>query len=576
MTRSLIVCLYVFLLQNCLHSQSPDPKAYHGYWEASVDPLTFSNELIIGRVRGSKWRVRLKNSYTFYDRTLSSSKPNDKVELQLGEDLHFIGKLSPDGEQLAGFLTSMTTKYRLTLHRTQADEYVGSWNSLYVDRLQPAKLYLEVYITEGGVFEAYLALPDDRYRGPYSSDYHQEAEAFGLVDLRSGYRFRGTLDEDAILLDAFIGNARVTPTPLVFTRSVNEWKFKTTASGPTPSPANPPAREDGWATGTLAQATRNTATLDRLEDSIRAEVLVNVHSVLVAHRGTLVYENYFNGFHADLPQDQRSAAKSFASALVGIALEDGVIGDVDDKLYDYLPEKDRATVDEQKAKITLRHLLTMRSGLDIVGEDGQEGQAGEDRYQESADWLRTVLTAPLAYPPGQRCEYGSANPFLLGVVLASSLEVPLEDYLHDRLLAPLQITNYTLPLDTDGRPYLGGGMYLIPRDMLKFGELYRAGGLWNGLRILPQSWIAESFVQYAQLENTRDKNPYGYLFWHEAYAVGDQTFSAVEARGAGGQYISVIPDLELVIVVTSGNYRNGRSRQPGQIIERYVLPAFAD
>jgi CubicO group peptidase (beta-lactamase class C family) len=112
--------------------------------------------------------------------------------------------------------------------------------------------------------------------------------------------------------------------------------------------------------------------------------------------------------------------------------------------------------------------------------------------------------------------------------------------------------------------------------MLKFGELYRQGGVWKGEQILSPSWIEQSFTQYGVLENTSEKNGYGYLFWLRSYQVGERRVKAYEARGAGGQYICVIPDLELVIVITSGNYRNGRYWQPEVIIEEYLLPVFAE
>ncbi len=182
----------------------------------------------------------------------------------------------------------------------------------------------------------------------------------------------------------------------------------------------------------------------------------------------------------------------------------------------------------------------------------------------------------MSFEPGARCQYGSANPFLLGVALSNSLDQPLNGYLHDRLFAPLGINNYTIPVDQANRPYFGGGTYLTSRDMLKFGELYRKGGVWKDQRILSQAWVDESFAQHTVLEGTKDNNPYGYLFWHHTYRVGDRAIKAVEARGAGGQYISIIPELDLVLVVTSGNYRNGRYWQTELIIEQYLLPLFEE
>jgi CubicO group peptidase (beta-lactamase class C family) len=549
-------------------------KEYSGEWEAAIHPKIFSHELTFTQEAEGNWRVEMANNQPFYDQRMTSTGQDGLVALQLGEHLRFNGALSQDGKVLAGFLHSMDTKFRLTLHQDGKDKYSGQWNSFYISEIQPAKLYLWMGDGDSGTFEAYPTLPDNRYRGPYSSNFYKKGKDISFLDERAGYKFKGTYEGDEVLLGLYIGGAKAGD--LVFTRSAGEWELGTTATSSTDNPLHPTAKKDGWVTGSLTAISQNTSSLDRLVDSIETDSFPNAHSVLVAHRGTLVYENYFNGFHADLPQDQRSAAKSIGSAMIGIALEDGVLKDVEDSLYDYLPAAYQRTKDEQKGKITLKHLLTMSSGLDVIWKQDHVGQATEDSYQMSSDWLETVLTAPMIYEPGTQCHYGSANPFLLGVALSNSLNQPLENYLHDRLFAPLGIDNYTVPVDTKGRPYFGGGTYLTPRDMLKFGELYRNKGVWNGQRILSESWIEASFAEHTVLENTRDKNKYGYFFWHETYQVGNREFKALEARGAGGQFITIVPDLDLVIVITSGNYRTGRRDQPGQIIEEYVLPVFME
>lgn len=115
-------------------------------------------------------------------------------------------------------------------------------------------------------------------------------------------------------------------------------------------------------------------------------------------------------------------------------------------------------------------------------------------------------------------------------------------------------------------------MHITPRDMLKFGQLYLDNGKWNGKRIISKKWVKKSFNNYKNLQNTKDKNGYGYLWWHKTYRVGNKNIKSIEARGAGGQYIFVIPTLDTVVVITSGNYRNGKFQQPEIILEKYILP----
>ncbi len=113
-----------------------------------------------------------------------------------------------------------------------------------------------------------------------------------------------------------------------------------------------------------------------------------------------------------------------------------------------------------------------------------------------------------------------------------------------------------------------------PRGMAKYGQLYLDGGVWQGRRILSEEWIRESWERYGRLAPLdRNGHQYGYLWWHHAYPVGDRTIETVEARGNGGQYIFVVPSLDLVAVITAGNFRTGETRRPEEILRRFVLPA---
>lgn len=215
----------------------------------------------------------------------------------------------------------------------------------------------------------------------------------------------------------------------------------------------------------------------------------------------------------------------------------------------------------------------MSSGLDAIdfGID-RPSAAAEDAYQSSPDWTKTVLAAPMLHPPATHAYYGSANPYLLGLVLDSVVAGPLEIFMDQQLFQPLGISNYIIQTDETGRPYFGGGMYLTPRQMLSFGQLYLNKGKWGSRRVLAKKWVERSFANYFSLENTNDKNGYGYLWWHHAYQVNGRTVPSVEARGAGGQYIFVLPSERAVVVITSGNFRNGKFQQPELILEKYILP----
>lgn len=117
-------------------------------------------------------------------------------------------------------------------------------------------------------------------------------------------------------------------------------------------------------------------------------------------------------------------------------------------------------------------------------------------------------------------------------------------------------------------------MHLRPRDMAKYGQLYLNGGTWRGERILSEDWVRESWGRYGRLRPLdRNGHQYGYLWWHHQYEVGGRVIETLEARGNGGQYIFVVPSLDLVAVITSGNFRNRRTRQPEEILQRFILLA---
>ena len=142
------------------------------------------------------------------------------------------------------------------------------------------------------------------------------------------------------------------------------------------------------------------------------------------------------------------------------------------------------------------------------------------------------------------------------------------------LFQPLGISNYIIQNDNVNQPYFGGGMYLTPSQMLTFGELYLNNGKHKGKQIISKAWVKSSFTNYRNLENVNDKNGYGYLWWHKEYTVNGRTIKSIEARGNGGQYIFTVPELQVVAVITSGNYQSNKSQQPEAIFEQYILPAL--
>jgi CubicO group peptidase (beta-lactamase class C family) len=231
----------------------------------------------------------------------------------------------------------------------------------------------------------------------------------------------------------------------------------------------------------------NENLLQILTDSAVYGNLVKTHSILIARHGKLIYEKYFSGYNEFTMHDMRSASKSISSSIMGIAIDKGYIKNAEEYLYDYLPLEYKKIIesDSLKSKIRLKDLLTMSSGFDAIDFGiERESKASEDLYQSTEDWARTVLEAPMINPPGTQSYYGSANPFLLGLAVQKSVSEPLELFMHRNLFAKLGIENYLIQDDISGNVYFAGGMYMRPRDMLKFGQLYLDSGKWNGEQIV--------------------------------------------------------------------------------------------
>ncbi|WP_208874438.1 serine hydrolase domain-containing protein, partial [Polaribacter reichenbachii] len=479
--------------------------------------------------------------------------------------ISFTGILDKKKHQIDGFISSGLYFYHIKLIQAENNSYQGNWNIFMLDELLSNSIFLSIENVNGTNFDAYPFFGDQRFAGTWAGNSKQNGNVITFQDMRTGIGFKGTLLKETIDLEILIANNVFTKVRL--NPSKNPWKFGNYNN----IKNNNLNLDDGWKTHPLEK----NIFLEKLEDSIHQKKLINTHSVLIAKKGKIIYENYFDGFSNTTLHDQRSASKSITSAIVGLAIEDKIIKGDTDLLYNYISEEYQYTKDTLKKDIKIKDLLTMSSGLDAVdfGID-RKSKASEQAYQNSRNWLKTVLEAPMMHKPGAVANYGSANPYLLGEILTDLTPLPLPLYMDQKLFKPLGIHNYTIQKEMTGKPYFGGGIYISPRDMLKFGQLYLNKGKFEGKRVLSENWIDKSFQNYLPLTNTLEKNGYGYFWWHKTYTVKGKKIKSVEARGNGGQYIFVISELNLVCVITSGNYRNGKTKQPEKIFEEYILPSL--
>jgi CubicO group peptidase (beta-lactamase class C family) len=544
-----ILFLFFTLFSFAVNAQ--DMADYTASWEGKIEnSKTFNLKVEIENLGSEKATFKIYNSKNIINYPINATNVH-LINIPFAENLFFEGTLSENGAAINGFIKSGLLLYHLKLIKTQNNSFIGDWNVLMIDELKSQDFYLSVENGSNNEYQAYPIWADNRFTGTWCDNFQKENDVISFSDFKTGLQFKGKLVPNEIQLGIYLGSHLITEIDLK--KSKTDWKI-----------------------GNLKTNNKTSILqLTKLESRISKDSLPNTHSVLISRNGKLIYENYFDGYTAAIPHDMRSASKSISSAIVGIVKDKSLFKSVDQSIFDFLPAKYQTHKDSLKAKINIQSLLTMSSGLDAIDygiNANPKSPAVEDNYQKSKDWIETILNSPMINIPNTKANYGSANPYLLGVAMDSIITEPLELFMDKNLFQKLEISNYIMFSDLNGNPYFGGGMYLTSKDMLKFGELYLNEGKWNSKRILSKKWVENSFKNYLALENTADKNGYGYLWWHHTYNVKGKKVESIEARGAGGQYIFVIPSLKTVVVITSGNYRNGKTQQPEMIFQNYILP----
>ena len=291
-----------------------------------------------------------------------------------------------------------------------------------------------------------------------------------------------------------------------------------------------------------------------------------LHSLLIQRNGTLVVERYFNGTRAARAANVKSVAKSVVSALVGIAVANRVVPGVDTPIVKYFPDlaKDR---DARKRDITVEDLLTMRSGLESTSNRNYGA------WVVSRNWVSHALSRPLLSAPGTEMDYSTGNTHLLSAILTRASGTSTWQYANDGLARPLGFTLPRWPQDPQGIYFGGNDMLMTPRQMLAFGTLYLDGGRVNGRQVVPAEWIEDSWTPRGRSPISGERYGYG---WWVADLAGQRTHYA---WGFGGQYIFVVPGLDLVVVTTSnpnvGEDRRSHRRNVMDLVEELIVAPTA-
>ena len=334
---------------------------------------------------------------------------------------------------------------------------------------------------------------------------------------------------------------------------------------------------DGWSTSTLEAEGLQPAVFEHLlRDLVTHDEYKGIHSLLIARHGKLVLEEYFYDQHKDLPHPLRSANKSLTSALIGIALDEGLIRSVDDPIVSYFPEiRHSPRWDTAKEAITIRHLLTMSGGLDANDWDRDSPGNEERLYALEESWTQFYLDLPQVHPPGEVYAYSTGGEMVLRDLITRVSGISLQEYAASRLLAPLGITSTAWHRYAYGRDDLPVRLDLTSREMLKLGQVYLDDGIWNGRAVISPAWVRESTALSQTVPDKGLGDPgYGYLWWKHHFEVDAQPVDSYAAQGSGGQFIFVVPAVDMVVVFTQGNYQSRRRTNPLRLMREVILPSL--
>jgi len=339
----------------------------------------------------------------------------------------------------------------------------------------------------------------------------------------------------------------------------------------------------------------NIGLLEGMMHAVDAGQFPAIDSITIARGGELVFDETIRTRLDDMDSRvgnvnlamhaQFSVSKSITSIIVGIAIDEGYIAGVDVPYLSLFPYPSYSNWDERKNDMTLKHVLTMRLGLAWNEWDPPYTSPDNQliRFQASEhDLSKALLDLPMSADPGAEFAYNTVATVSLGQVVENTAPLPLVDFGVNELMLPLGITDIEITRTPTGLPDGGSGFYLSTRDTAKFGQLLLNGGTWNGERIVSGAWLSESLVPVSDLGWADPEQwdwqvtGYGYQWWNGFYDNNGEIVDTYVAWGFGGQWIIVMPSLDLVVAINSHGFDGSDDaiNQAHVLVTRHILNAL--
>lgn len=601
---ALTACLLAVGAAQTVLAQTTPEDSVIGLWAYETSfPVGLSGELTLIR-NGESWQGAIAGA------TAEAKATDRRFQLVFADEGGtFRGYLNADGRLQRGFWARREITDDLRYPEGAAQAYAmplrlspaGSdrWQAAVEPLPDPFTLYLNVFRDAGGVLKAAIRNPEHHRHGPAMQLFATlegdrlrlgAAAEPGASDLIATFK----RDPERIEmrwegLGRTISLTRATPAQAArFTaRPRNEPRYVYRV---------PQDLGDGWSIARAGDLGVDEAALARAVQRIididpSAQRAWLIHSMAIAYKGKLILDEYFYGHGPDIPHDTRSAAKTFSSVTLGAAMMDGAELGPQSRLYEVVaPLGPFAFPDPRKERITLAHVMTHTTGL-ACDDNADPPVAGSENVMQTQraqpDWWKFMLDLPAVFEPGERYAYCSGGISLTGAALTHGTGEWLPA-LFDRTVAkPLQFGSYYWNLMPNGEGYMGGGAFVRTRDFLKLGPTYLAGGVWNGRRIVTEDWVRESIAPHVRISpettgvsgQTFANNYYevdeGYAWHHITVKSGDKSYPAYHGNGNGGQLLLVVPQFDLAVMFTAGNYRQGLwNRERDDIVGEMIIPAL--
>lgn len=293
---------------------------------------------------------------------------------------------------------------------------------------------------------------------------------------------------------------------------------------------------------------------------------IDVHHVLILKNGYKVSEANYYPYGSDDLHLLNSVTKSFTSALIGKAIDESFIDGVDQSVMSFFKDRTIANPSANKDAMQLKHLLTMTSGIDWSEEVGGSAVNSTTQMWQSDNQIQFMLDLEVLNEPGSQFYYSTGGTHLMSGILRETTGMVEADYATEKLFNPLDINTFAWGADNQGNNSGGSRLFLTATDLAKFGELYRNQGLWNDAQIIPASWVDASIQKYYDTPaGPSSMSGYGYQWWMNP-------FGGYSARGFGGQFLYVVPESDLVVVILGSMYST--FFEPDRLMSKFILPAI--